>query len=89
MEDEAPPTAAVATKNAGDAVRYRVLQNPISAPDQDYVADALVLEDHALGMLTLVVTPKRSDPFQIGPVPHIIDADPSTSHFYYWEEISE
>lgn len=66
-------------------VTYRVLKNPISAPERDYTADALVMEDHGDGLCTLVVTPRRSDPFVIGPVIRADLRDPNSPDFLVWE----
>ena len=67
--------AEEALPSIGDGVTYRVRQNPLTAPDRDYVRPAIVV---ALGDegVTLVVCPNRSDPFQIGPLRHADDASP-------------
>lgn len=64
---------------------YRVLQNPYSAPDREYTADAMIVQDLGDGLCTLVVTPSRSDPFQVGPIVRADLRDPASDDFRVWE----
>ncbi|AYO76431.1 hypothetical protein [Sphingobium yanoikuyae] len=74
-----------------DRVRYRVLQNPVTAPDKDYTALAMVLGVKASGLVDLVVFPKSEgvDPFQIADVPFRDDRDPDSQTFCVWEPLED
>ncbi|MEE4451466.1 hypothetical protein [Novosphingobium resinovorum] len=74
-----------------DSVRYRVLRNPVTAPNKDYTALAIVLGVKASGLVDLVVFPKTEgvDPFQIADVPFRGARDPDSQTFSVWEPLED
>jgi hypothetical protein len=69
-------------------VLYRVLQNPVTAPDNDYTANAEIIEDHENGLCTLCVFPRRSEPFQVGPIIRADLRDATSQDFRVWEPVN-
>lgn len=66
-------------------VIYRVMINPDTAPTREYVAAAEIVEDRGDGSCLLMVFPRRSEPFQIGPIIRADLRDPGSQDFRVWE----